>query len=445
MVKCPFIAIICVILLPFGAYSASIKDLGDVKVYSAYESGIAKEKVDWISGSSISEIMTRIWKTENGDIHIKSDLDGDGYLDEIFVRVVCLNGISLPVIVTHNSQLLLLWPFQKFDEFKLGDVDKDGDADIILPDNYAVMMDYEQSDHVRPELSEAIEAANNRINGGDILGAFKEAFSLFAGTPYKMGAAGEGDIGRFDRDPEVVTDVSDCVIMIEQLLAILRSGGDTDGFLSALLKIRYLDGDVRYEKRNHFNEVDWIPNNIAAGFIKDIMPVVLPDAPVVTGTISKKNWYAVKDKLEGDFSDLTEEEINKRIAELQGLGKSVPDEKGIVAYYPFEKMYVVENGKYSLNGDFVQSLPPVSIFNMINKDKSFKDKNGNWITDIIVSHTGFLVKDGNSVVVYHATSATDSALATTTQEELISFLSRRFIGKDSTSLVGFHLSKPILK
>jgi hypothetical protein len=260
-----------------------------------------------------------------------------------------------------------------------------------------------------------------------------------------MGAAGDGKDGRFDRDPEVVTDFGDCVITSEQILAVLASGGSYDGFYNALLNIRYLNGEKIYEKRNHFNEVDWIPNNISIGLIKDIMADILPNAPVASGTISKKNWYAAKDALEGDFSDLTSDEIAERLDELKKAGQNIIDETTAVSYYPFEKMFVVKNGEYELDPVFVRALPRISIFNVVNSGRSFKDKNEAWITDVLVSHMGFLIRDDDdSVNIYHATSATDSALSIVTQEELLSFILRRFVGKSGTSIVGLHLSEPLI-
>ena len=97
-----------------------------------------------------------------------------------------------------------------------------------------------------------------------------EAISaLFLGVPYKLGPLGEGPDGEFDRDPLIRFDAFDCTTFIETVMA-LALDRDLGAAARTLQKIRYKDGQIGYATRNHFIELDWVPNNVRAGYLHDI-------------------------------------------------------------------------------------------------------------------------------------------------------------------------------
>ena len=85
----------------------------------------------------------------------------------------------------------------------------------------------------------------------------------------------------------------DCTTYVETVAALARS---REGVTLAdqIISIRYRDGKIGFETRNHFPEADWIPNNVAAGNMKDItMQVARAAGRVVsfaTKEIDKAAW-----------------------------------------------------------------------------------------------------------------------------------------------------------
>ncbi len=73
----------------------------------------------------------------------------------------------------------------------------------------------------------------------------------YLGARYVNDPLGEG-VG-YDTNPLIRDDAFDCTTFVETVLA----GGD----VAQLNKIRYRDGIVAWENRNHFIETDWLANN----------------------------------------------------------------------------------------------------------------------------------------------------------------------------------------
>src|SRR5690606_30321475 len=93
-----------------------------------------------------------------------------------------------------------------------------------------------------------------------------EAFSrMFVGLPYgKNGPLGEGPLGKYDQDPLYRFDTFDCTTYVETIMALAQAK-DVDEFEYLLNNIRYEGGIIDYLKRNHFTDLQWIPNNIHTG------------------------------------------------------------------------------------------------------------------------------------------------------------------------------------
>jgi len=91
-----------------------------------------------------------------------------------------------------------------------------------------------------------------------------------------------------DEDPPARYDIFDCVTFLEEILGLALSA---DPLSAPALRneIRYKDGQVGYEYRNHIWLQQWIPNNIQAGFIEDITSQV-GQAHLVRKRITRKTW-----------------------------------------------------------------------------------------------------------------------------------------------------------
>jgi hypothetical protein len=97
----------------------------------------------------------------------------------------------------------------------------------------------------------------------------REVSALFLDAPYAFSPLGEGPSGTVDRDPVMRFDRFDCVTYVEEVMA-LSWHDDLAEAQRTLQRIRYDKGEVRYGARHHLMMAQWIPRNIAAGFVRDV-------------------------------------------------------------------------------------------------------------------------------------------------------------------------------
>ena len=72
-------------------------------------------------------------------------------------------------------------------------------------------------------------------------------------------------------------DGFDCVTYIETIVALARAS-NVDDFTEWLRKIRYEQGRIQWERRNHYMTL-WIRNNVREGIIR---PVSMPAVPILS-------------------------------------------------------------------------------------------------------------------------------------------------------------------
>lgn len=206
----------------------------------------------------------------------------------------------------------------------------------------------------------------------------------FLGTPYKLGPLGEGPDGRFDRDPLVRFDEFDCTTFVETVMA-LSLESDLSAAEDTLQKIRYKDGQVGYATRNHFTELDWVPHNVWAGYLRDITSEVAgSDAVEVAKTISKRQWYEKKTlaDFKGRFS---EDEKRRALPEWQALGAQFQDERAALTILPMAALRRA-----------LPRIPSGTIANLVRTDQPDKET--------MVSHQVFLIKKKDGWYVRQASS-----------------------------------------
>ena len=235
---------------------------------------------------------------------------------------------------------------------------------------------------------------------------------LFLGVPYKLGSLGEGPDGEFDRDPLIRFDAFDCTTFVETVMA-LSLDSDLESAMRTLQKIRYKDGQIGYAARNHFIELDWVPNNVRAGYLHDITSDVAGrNAVKVRKTISKRRWYLRKSRvsIEGGFT----EDAKKPLAlKLQHLGSHFPDQRATLTVLPLKALPLA-----------LANIPSGTIANLVHASQRYKET--------IVSHQVFLIKKSDGWYVRHA--ASDK----TVEDDPIDILARY---KDSRwPLVGLNLN-----
>ena len=174
---------------------------------------------------------------------------------------------------------------------------------------------------------------------------------------------GEGE--GHDADPFARYDAFDCLTYVEEVMALSLSG-DPAGAATVRNALRYGDQTPRYGTRRHFMELQWIPGNIADGWLrdstKDYGPTVLLEREVTASTWS--NWGR------RSLFQLTDEELPLGTMHLDVL--------------------TVEEAKKVVN-----QIRPGSILLTVREDRP-------WVP-IWVTHVGIVIVTEDGPKVRHAT------------------------------------------
>lgn len=158
------------------------------------------------------------------------------------------------------------------------------------------------------------------------------------GTPYFLGPLGEGPQGIFDQKPLIDLSRVDCVTFCEQSLALALSPDYTTA-VKILQKIRYENGNIAMESRNHYFMADWIPNN--AWLVREITSQ-FPGAKVLERTISHRQLFTslgfkgiqgVKPDRQVKIYYLPEDHLSSILPQLKtgDIGILIQDAPGIFA------------------------------------------------------------------------------------------------------------------
>ncbi|MBI5240447.1 MAG: DUF1460 domain-containing protein [Elusimicrobia bacterium] len=210
---------------------------------------------------------------------------------------------------------------------------------------------------------------------------FEAVSAAFLGIPYKLGPMGEGPEGEFDRSPTHTFKELDCTTYVEEAMA-LSLESDLDRAKALLQKIRYKDGKVSYETRNHFTEVDWRASLEAAGFLKEITRDVAGGRTgVIHKPISKRAWHTAHtlQDVKG-FADLTQPELEAKLKRMQELGAQFQDEISTITYVPLAVLPEV-----------LDRIPSATVGNLVREVRPDKP--------VAITHQIlFVVKDGRRFV-----------------------------------------------
>ncbi len=211
------------------------------------------------------------------------------------------------------------------------------------------------------------------------------------GTPYFLGPLGEGPEAPFDKKPLIDLTRVDCVTFCEQSLAMAMSSDYASAF-KTLQKIRYKNGEVKMECRNHYTMADWTVNN--RWFLTDVTPQ-MPQHQMLTRTISHKQLFA-----------------NQK---FEGIAVREPDRTLKVAYIPEDRlMEILPNLRSGDVGVLIQNMD-----------------------GIFAAHTGFMFKQANGKWIYrNATSIGPKVVTDTPFEVLVDSL------KNSKRLIGMSFIRP---
>ncbi len=207
---------------------------------------------------------------------------------------------------------------------------------------------------------------------------------FFIGQPYIVAPLGEGKDGKIDKSPLFRFDGFDCVTYVETVLALHLSSGQNE-FEKNMNSVRYADGKISYENRNHFIELNWIKNN--SKYVTDITNT-LPGAKSKTIRIDKNSWANAR-------------EIS---------AKFEPAENVTLPYIPRNK----------IDSSTLKKLPNTAIINILKWDPNVNKKIG---TELFVYHMGFLIDNRD---FYHA--STSGAVVRVDFIKYIESMGNNFVG-----------------
>jgi D-alanyl-D-alanine carboxypeptidase/D-alanyl-D-alanine-endopeptidase (penicillin-binding protein 4) len=200
------------------------------------------------------------------------------------------------------------------------------------------------------------------------------------GTTYVGDPLGEGADGQYDRDPLMDLNHVDCVTFVEQTIALAAAKSYMEAF-DILQKIRYRDGKIAFENRNHFMINDWIANN---HFCRDVSAKAGFKTADVTRTVSRQKFFEMKKAPE--------------------LGVQIPDETKTITYIPSAEAKAA-----------AEKLPSPALILLVGK----KD----WL---FVLHCGLFVRDKKGKTFLYNASSTEKKVVAA--DFLSTFNSDRYLG-----------------
>jgi len=179
-----------------------------------------------------------------------------------------------------------------------------------------------------------------------------------------------------DDTAPLIPDRYDCTTFVETVMALSRSASPGD-FYRNLIAIRYRDSEIGFASRNHFPELDWIPNNQRAKILTDVTIRVATAANIATRVekkrINRGGWIQAEMKRNQD----------RRLASVANSGGSMWMEAQ-VHYIELSKLPKV-----------LKEIPNGAVINLVHRDHQAHP--------VLISHQGLAIREGNQVFFRHAT------------------------------------------
>lgn len=224
----------------------------------------------------------------------------------------------------------------------------------------------------------------------------------FLGSPYLLGALGEGIDAQFDQAPQYRADAFDCDTYVTTVLA-LALANNTSSFKQCLAKVRYKDGKVDYISRNHFTSLDWNPNNQKQGFIRDITLSIKdqkhkPVALIASAEIDRPSWYEHLSEKTIRLLTSDPKEHAKRLKALKSEGGKLSKEVAKIPYLPLSSLFDAHGRP---NTFLFSQIPDASIIEIVRPNWNVHEKIG---TNLNVSHLGFAFRKQGKLYFRQASS-----------------------------------------
>ncbi len=186
------------------------------------------------------------------------------------------------------------------------------------------------------------------------------------GQPHVDGTTGEFPIEIPSEKTMYNLDESDCVTFVENSIALSMSDTWRSYFVT-LQRIRYKNGLIGWESRNHFFEADWEKNN--SWIIEDI-----------NSRLSKENL------------ELYEQTVERNLFySMNSRNGNVPDEKVKISYFHQSKFSEILTKLILFDKNTGKNN--IYLFNLIRTNQSEKK----W-----VGHIGFALVENDKVYIIHS-------------------------------------------
>ncbi|MBN2092769.1 DUF1460 domain-containing protein [candidate division KSB1 bacterium] len=151
----------------------------------------------------------------------------------------------------------------------------------------------------------------------------------FLGAPYLLQCEGEGEHGRYEKEPLLNLKQINCMTYCEIVLALSLSDYYEE-FFNVLQHIRYRQGIISMATRNHYTMADWLPAN--SWCLDDISRLIGGgDTTQLTRTIQHQSFFDGKG--------------------IQDIPILLPDRDVTIDYIPLNKLRNAETQLHS--GDIV--------------------------------------------------------------------------------------------
>jgi hypothetical protein len=253
-----------------------------------------------------------------------------------------------------------------------------------------------------PKYDKEIESIIQNLNQKQNIpiGKKLELISTFwLSRPYKIYCLGEGENGQFDQRPLYRTDAFDCETFVDMTLAIAYSN-NLKTFNDNIKRIRYQQGIVDFEHRNHFTNIDWNQHNREQNYIKDITRTIqLNHQPIAienTTTINKKMWYKMMNPERIYLLKEDKQIINKKLQALRKKNETQPITQSKLDYIPLKKLYTPD--EKPILGLFHQ-IPHGAIIQLVTPRSHTSERIG---TELDISHLGFAFYKNHQLYFRHA-------------------------------------------
>ncbi len=248
--------------------------------------------------------------------------------------------------------------------------------------------------------------ASSRDEAETILAKFSSEVNLtarldkisksFLGLPYgKGGPLGEGKEGRFDQDPLYRFDTFDCTTFVETVMALSFSR-EVNEFEIHQDQIRYMNGEVDYLKRNHFTDLQWIPENVKNGFMSEINEEVvdISELKIAEATINYAGWLRSHKIQQIVIPDAPIEIKEDRLLELKNLSSQYQNQIARLSYIPISSLIK--------RPSILDKIPTGTVVNFVRPNWDLTEAAG---THQNISHQGFLFRQKQILFLRHASTS----------------------------------------